>query len=386
MTRAPLAIAACAATALAVAVPVAVAPCYFELPAAEAGGLVEVQVTPAGRFKPRDGRKLPVDAWRIDAAIAARVIERFRALQTPLVVDYEHQTLQAEDNGQPAPAAGFIRALEWREGSGLWARVEFTARARQYLADGEYRYFSPVVTYDTRSGEITSLLMGALTNNPALDGMAPIEARAAARFHLTPESEMNNKLLLAVCTALAIKHEGREAADVEADAIAALAGLKDAPDPLAAVRKELGLAETVAADEVVAACRSTKAKADAAAEPDPAKYVGIEVVKQLRDQVAALSATQTAREIDELVKPALEDGRLLPAQEAWARSLGKSDIAALRSYLDSAQPIAALRGTQTGGRDPQQQPDENGLTPDELALCRATGVDPKAFATAKKGG
>lgn len=373
-----VAVAVCAAHSTVAVLSVAVAPCFYEIPR-DAGDLVEIQVMPAGAFRPRDGRPMKVDAWRIDAALAARVIERFRANKTPLVIDYEHQTLQAEENGQPAPAAGFIRDLEWREGQGLFAKVELTRRAREYVANGEYRYFSPVLTYHDRTGAVQMLLMGALTNNPALDGMAPIELRAAARFTLQEEPAMKNKLLLAICAALAISHENREEAEVEIEAIEALGKLKD-NDPLAALRTELSLGEDAGAEEITTAVASLKAQR--AATPDPKKFVSVDVVEALKADLAALKGENNARAVDDLVKPALEDGRLLAAQEKWARELGASDIAALRSYLDTAAPIAALRGSQTGGRRPDTK-DENGLTADELAVCKATGIAPADYAKNK---
>lgn len=356
---------------------VAVAPCFFQLPASPDEGLVEIQATPAGAFRPRDGRKLPVDAWHMDAQIAARVIDRFRAHKTPLVIDYEHQTMLAEENGQPAPAAGFVRDMEWREGSGLWLKVELTPRARRYIAKGEYRYFSPVFRFDERTGVVLELLMGALTNNPALDGMAPLELRAAARFHLHEDPSMN-KLLLAVCTALAIPFQDRDEAEVEAAALSALETLKGRPDPLVALRQQLKLSEDAGVEAVVAACKALQDQA----QPDPAKFVGVEVVEDLRRQIATLSASHAARELDELIKPALEDGRLLPAQEKWARELGAKDVASLRAYLQAAQPIAALRSSQTRGMEPGGR-DEHGLTLEELAVCRATGVAPAEFAKHK---
>lgn len=85
---------------------VAIAACLFELPAVADTGLIELQVTPAGAFVPRDGREMSVDAWRIDATSAAQVIARFQRLATPPVLDYEHQTLRAEDNGHE-------RAAQW---------------------------------------------------------------------------------------------------------------------------------------------------------------------------------------------------------------------------------------------------------------------------------
>lgn len=387
-----VALARCSAFAYAGAT-VAVAPCFFQVTAQGAAtDLVEIQATPAGPFLPRDGRKLPVDAWRIDAAIAARVIERFRANKTPPVVDYEHQTLLADENGLPAPAAGFIRDLEWREGFGLVAKVDLTKRARDYVVGGEYRYFSPVIAYDKNTGEVLELVMGALTNNPAIDGMAPVELRAAARYHLndSEETKMINKHLLAIALLCAIKTDNQNEDQVGAAVTDAVKQLKAAPDPLAALRQELGLADTMGAEEIKTAVVALKSKATAAAaaggEPDPAKYVPIAVVTEMRDQLAALSASHTGREVDELVDPAVKDGRLLPAQAQWARDLGKKDIAALKAYLDTAAPIAALRATQTDGQAPAAGTNEHGLTAGELAVCKSTGVDPKDFAAAKAAG
>ncbi|HCE8163099.1 TPA: protease, partial [Pseudomonas aeruginosa] len=159
---------------------VAIAACSFQLPQLEDGS-AWIQVTPAGEFRPTDGRPMDVPAWRIDAASAAAVIDRARARKTPPVLDYEHQTLKKEENGQPAPAAGRFLDFEWREGSGLWGRVEYTARAARMIEDGEYLYFSPVFSY-APDGTVLSILMGAITNDPAIDGMEPLARRAAATF------------------------------------------------------------------------------------------------------------------------------------------------------------------------------------------------------------
>lgn len=151
------------------------AQCSYSVAAlsAQVDGRVLLQVTPAQDFTPADGRALEVPAWRINSTIAARVIAAFSSEQ-PAVIDYEHQTLHKEKNGQPAPAAGWMHALRWIEGKGLHALAELTERAKEQIKAGEYRYFSPVIQYSTRTGEVTRLLMGALTNNPAIHGMAAI--------------------------------------------------------------------------------------------------------------------------------------------------------------------------------------------------------------------
>jgi phage I-like protein len=53
------------------------------------------------------------------------------------------------------------------------------------IAGKEYRYLSPVFSYDKQTGEVLELHHVGLTNFPALDGMSALPALAAARFNLT---------------------------------------------------------------------------------------------------------------------------------------------------------------------------------------------------------
>ena len=100
----------------------------------------------------------------------------------------------------------------------------------------------------------------------------------------------------------------------------------------------------------------------------------------LQGQIAALTARQQDADVDALVKPALADGRLLPAMEKWARDLGKTDVAALTAYLGAAQPIAALTATQTKGIPPSGLAKGDAqLSADELAVCTAMGLTPDQY-------
>ncbi|UYC12281.1 phage protease [Xanthomonas sp. CFBP 8445] len=353
---------------------IALAACSFTLPApAEDARTIEIQLTPAGAFKPRDGREMKVPHWYIDQAVASRVIANFAARQNPAVLDYEHQTLRTEENGQPAPAAGWMNSLSWREGSGLWANVELTARAADLIRSGEYRYVSPVLYYDEATGEVLAIEMAAITNNPAIDGMSSLAARAAATFAHHQEKDTMN-LLAALLAAL-----GLPESTTEDQAIAACSTLKPKLDTLDKLTTELGAA---APDAALAACSALKTKA-AAATPDPAKYVPVAALEDVRTQLAALSAERTAEKVDALVEAGLADGRILPSMKDWASDLGKKDLAALSAYLDKAAPIAALAGTQTRGQPPAGTKDEHGLTAGELAVCSMTGIAPKDYAAAK---
>jgi len=362
---------------------IALAACTFTVPALAAdSSVIEIQLTPAGEFTPSDGREMSVPAWRIDQAIATRVIERFNARTNPAVVDYEHQTLHKETNGQPAPAAAWMRALQWREGSGLWATVELTGRAAEMIRNGEYKFVSPVFGYHPDTGEVLAVHMAAFTNAPAIDGMEPLAMRAAATFGYASsqhdhQDKTMNKLLTALCALLGLD----ATKTTEDEAVAACNALRPQLDALQKIGKEVGAEEIGDGTPVLAACTALKTKA--IGNPDPAKYVAVGVVEELKGQLATLTAKQTDREVSELVEAGLADGRLLTAQKDWATGLGKKDIAALSAYLKTAQPIAGLRGSQTGGNAPSGGVDENGLTREELAVCSATGVSPKDFAAAK---
>lgn len=380
------AIAVCTAGA-ASAVALAIAACTFAMPARTAqtsGDTVLLQVTPSGTFRPNDGRELKPGAWRIDAASAQGVIERFKARGKPPVIDYEHQTLKKDQNGQPAPAAGWIRDLRWIEGQGLYAVAELTARARDYIKAGEYLYFSPVFEYDEATGTVRAIHMGALTNDPGISGMEPLSLVAAATAAFLPsvpatQEPSVNPLLKALLAALGLPETTTEPAAIAAlTALGPLQTLQARAGVATAACTALQLPAEATADAVTAACTSLRTAQ--AAAPDPAQFVPIAAVQELQTQVAALTATQQASQVDALIQPALADGRLLPALETWARDLGKTDVAALTAYLGAAKPIPALAGTQTGGKAPTgTATGDQQLSADELAVCSAMGMTPEAY-------
>lgn len=376
------------AVASAIAAPnaVAVAACTFAASTKNTlpDGKVLLQVTPSGAFMPTDGREMDSPPWNITSASAQAVIDRFRARRNPGVIDYEHQTLNKEKNGQPAPAAGWIRDLRWIDGQGLYAVADLTARARAHIEGEEYLYVSPVFEYSRETGAVLDIHMAALTNNPAIHGMEPLSLLAAATAAFVPRSQPTqektlNPLLKALLASLGLPETTtEEAATAALTALGPLAGVATARAQATAARQALNLGADATADAVIAACSSLRT----AAAPDPAKYVPIAVVEELRTSVTALTARQAQGEVDKLVGDALQDGRLLPAMEAWARDLGKSNVAALTSYLKAAQPLAVLTSTQTGGKAPQQVGDKT-LSADEVAIAAAAGLTPEAYAKAK---
>lgn len=336
---------------------IALAACVFDLSGGEVPA--EIQLTPAGVFRARDGRPAGVSGWEIDQVIAQRVILRMANLAGDLVIDYEHQTLNAEKNGQPAPAAGWFSGKDvvWRD-SGLWAtNVRWTEPARARIASGEYRYLSPVIAYDPNNGEVIAVLMVALTNYPAIDGLGDLAAVAAARYHLSTQPS------------------AEEEPPVDRKQLIAMLGLDDsATDEQIEQAIEALKAKAASADQ-----KDTEIAALKSASPDPARFVPVETFEALKAEVAALKTDKNAADVDALIKTGIDDGKLLPVQEGWARELGSKDIAALKSYLDKTPAIAALKGTQTGGKAPDGNSKDGDLDEMALAVCKQLGLDPEDY-------
>lgn len=143
-------------------------------PIASAGG--EFRLLPAGLFAAIDGRPHGLPGWRLTAETALSIIKQAAARVSDFVIDYEHQTLKTGNNGQPNPAAGWFKRLEWREGDGLYVTdARWTERAKAMITAKEYRFISPTFHHD-KDGRVLSIINAALTNNPALDGLTELAA------------------------------------------------------------------------------------------------------------------------------------------------------------------------------------------------------------------
>jgi len=353
-------------TSSATAQPFGIAACALAITAGR-----ELQLLPAGNFKARDGRPFDAPGWHVDAALAQQLINAANARGTPYVVDYEHQTLLAKENGQPAPAAGWFRQMEWREGVGLFAvDVEWTDRAAGMIAANEYRFISPVIGYDKATGAVTSLYMAAITNNPAIDGMSEVLLTAAAlHFEFSPPTQLTEdstmEELLEQLRWLLNLPVGATADDIAAHLQKLIDQLKAAnPEASAAASFDL-VAHLAAQDQAVADLSG--------ATPDPAKYVPIEVMNEMRTQLASLTTTATENRVEETVQAALLAHKLFPAQVAWARDYGNKDFAGLTAYLAGAAPIAALSGMQSKTTPPRET-GTAALTDAQKNLCRLMGV------------
>lgn len=313
-------------------------------------GLGEIQLFPAGTFATAQGQKC--GPWVMDEATANALIAQFDGLINPLAVDYEHQTLIAKDNGKPAPAAGWITELIWRAGQGLFATVEWTQAAAAAIKAREYRFISPVFHSD--GPRILSLGPAALTNFPALDGMAfATAARALNAQSVTPATPQP-------------------------------APEKSMEELLKALRAQLGLADDATPEVVLEAFNKWAATLDAKKGDAPqamsATFAAMTAltaqVHVLSAEVVALRAMDAQTKIEALVQSGLADGRLVRGDmEAWARSL---DEVALSAFLGVAQPIAALSAQQSAAAITKPA-HGTALTAIELEVCARLGVSKEVF-------
>ncbi|GEK71591.1 MULTISPECIES: phage protease [Halomonas] len=339
----------------------------------------KTRLIPGGTFDAPRGSLEGQGPWHLDAAGAAHVIQRAAARTTDIAIDYEHQILLADQNGQPAPASGWVdpRSLEWRD-DGLYGRIQWTERAEQMIAAGEYRYLSPVFPYDPNTGAVNDLLHLALTNTPAIDdGIAELAAARRAPSTAAPQDEDSTVNREQLIKALGLK---ADATDEQIDG--AIAALKAKAGEADGVRKALSLKDDDTPAEAVAALKAkADAKPAAGAEPDPAKFVPKAVYDEA---VAALSAARVGedQEMERLIDEGMKDGRI--AGKATADWLKAQGLAALKAHLEDAPSIAALKGsTQTAGKAPQGDGEggkgPHGLSDEELAVCKATDISPEDY-------
>jgi len=314
-----------------------------------------IQLFPLGSFAARDGRPATIKGvtakeWRLTEADAQALIKRWGQQKTPVVIDYEHQTHHSEANGQPAPAAGWIAGLEVTP-EGVFAPVEWTDRARAAIRAKEYRYISPVFTYDKATGAVLELVSVALTNHPALDGMEPAQAKTEGGIlHMDKMLAMLRKLLglpetadEAACTA-ALGQLPQENL---------LALLKSKDDALATTQTALAAAKATPPDTTQYVCMATFSAVQSEAA-------------QLRAKVAELEGAQAVAALSTEIDAALKDGRLAASVKDWAIDMAKTNPDTLRAFLKAAPPIPALAGQQSA---------TNGQPGDGAGLAALTAED-----------
>lgn len=289
-----------------------------------------IRVLPKGHVSSTKGD------FEVDDRDIAGIIRQFKARRLDLVIDYEHQTL----SDVQAPAAGWIKDLYPGEDA-LMARVEWTKKGREYIANKEYRYLSPVVLVKKADQHAAVFHSAALTNTPAITGMFAIINSDA----LSIEEEEEPRMELSALIELLGLEEGAAEEDVlkrikELTQQAAEEGQggqegKEGPakegTQLVAnktVLDLLGLPEDARTEDVTARIMAFKAGDSA-----------------LQRRVAELEKQAASQKAEELVGLAMKDGKLSPAQKEWAVAYALSDPKGFAKFVEKAPVVVPMGKT-----------------------------------------
>ncbi len=303
---------------------------------------------PWGQFTAMDGR----GPFLYNEESERRIMAQWAARQgTDIVVDFEHQTLAAAENGKPAPAAGWIKKMISVAGRGLFAFVEWTAEAAAMIAANQYRYISPVFgTSKDDGGTVLNFLHAGLVNDP---GLSARNQAISMRLHIaapepiqpTGDSDMSLAQLRGL---FALKTDATE---------------QEVTDRVLTLKKRT--------DELEAEAIALKAN-----QFDPKKHVKHEDLKAVNDELVALKSSIETKEKGAFIEQALKEGKLTVALKGWAE--GQS-LESLKAFVKDA-PVVAPGKKQTEIKEGEGA----SLTADELQVCKNLGIKPEEFAKSRK--
>ena len=344
----------------------------LELPAGQLPD--SIKLIPIGKVDCNDGRKFEI---KNAAAVVAASKQRAAGLDLP--IDYEHQVEYASKNGQPAPAAGWIKDMEARP-DGIYGTVKWTDRAAEMIRSREYRYISPVFTY-AKDGQINMILRAALVNAPALD--MPALAKSIALL-AQQEPDMNlEKLITALRAKLGMKDEATEEEMMAAiDKMAAADNPEGDPAPepepeaMSAICAALGIAKDTPVDQVVTALAALKNKGT------DGNTVNVEDFKKVTNDLAVLRAERDNDAAEAAVDVAIAAGKITPASKESMLVFCKADRKGFDNFVETA-PTIVQEGEQYTQTDPGGTGDD-ALTATEVAVCKQLGLTTDEFIASRK--
>ncbi|MDF3606025.1 phage protease [Paracoccus sp. DMF-8] len=279
-------------------------------------------------------------------------------------MDYEHQNDRPEArlNG-PVPAAGWIKEL-MRQANGIWGRVEWTARARDMIANREYRYLSPAIRYLMAGGKVTMIKGAGLVHSPALHLTA-----------LAEEGEGDKPTIAAQVVAEAL---GLSPDASEADILDLLRGRRGRVTGATGAVAQLAELDHIAREF---GQRDRPAR-HAAGKPDPARFVPAEPLQAVLTERNEAQAVLREQNVRARVDDAFARGWLSPAMRGWARALCMSEPDSFDLFIEKAIPPFAhlFRPATTSAAPPDlARGNHAGGAAEEIAICAQLGLKPRAL-------
>ena len=318
-----------------------------------APGQIRDDNTQTALLAPRGEHPHQLGVQVVDAAALERLAASLNAARRDIVIDYDHSSF----SGAPAQrqAAGWILANSARvTDAGLVAEIRWTVRAAEMIRAGEYRYLSPVLLFDPvrRQGGrqyITGLFNAALTNNPNIGAMTPLSNETTVEQKETPMNE-----LAEIAKTLGLP-ENAAANDIAGALAKQRAGL-------AALLNALGAADVDAAQR-----RITELSAPPA--------VTAEEAATMRAELDIARKERAARAVD----AAVEQGKLTPAQRAWAENYMQNDAVGFAKWLETAPVVAPVlpSGAKT------ERPANAALNDLDRSVISSLGITEEQFKAAQ---
>ena len=290
----------------------------------------EIKILPLGRVHSQKGD------FNVDEESFELIRKQFKDRKLDLVIDYEHQTL----SDVQAPAGGWIKEL-YKGEDAIIAKVEWTAKAAEYLKNKEYRYLSPVVLVRKRDQKATAIHSVALTNTPAIDGMFAL----VNSLDIADISEGANIMdLKELAKALGLPETATEEEIKKAveDAAKAAERLKEMEEKKPEDKPGEGgkpqeVAEVVANSTILS---MLGLKEGAKTEDVAASIMALKTgTPDTQAELLALKQRMQERDADEEVQKALKAGKITAAQSGWAKSYALKDMDGFKGFVEKAPVV-----------------------------------------------
>jgi len=313
---------------------------FQNLTLAEGSSSSEIQLFKYGQFEHWSGTKFDVNQ-----EFCETMIRNFRRVQAEskdkdhtCPIDYNHASLSygAED----AKAAGWVTDVYMKE-DGLYAKVNWTPKAAEYIRNGEYKYISPEfgIDQDDEYGEEVegpSLFAAALTNRPFLKGMEPLSLSQKRK-----EKIMKDKLV----KLFALPETGGD------------------EEIVACAEKQVSLVGEISStlecksEEIVSKLSSLKAT-----------VVKLSEEKELATkEVETLKAETLSKEIESILLSAVNEGKLSPADKEKARAFCLS----VEKAKEFVSILKVQFSTAPAGKEGENKESSPASLHDEAIKCAA---------------
>lgn len=260
-----------------------------------------VELIPSGpSVTGRDGRQ-----WLFDEQAGTLVQSSFLGRAIDLPIDWEHATQHRASKGESAPAAGWIKQLELRNGA-LWGLVDWTPRASEQVINREYRFLSPVFDFDPDTTRIARLVSAGLTNKP--------------NFLLTALNQENTEVTPVTLSPALLTALGLPATATEEQALAATAQLK------------------------ATAQATNSEKPNLEQFMPPADYDNVlQRATNAEQALAEQKKTEHNKQVDALITSATQAGKITPATADYHRAACQDEtgLARFKAFVDAAPVVAA---------------------------------------------